>query len=80
MKRDLAVHGHESVNHDDPAAAGLLHDPDDPTSEVPGTGILGDETLVRDANAAGPPGIAPAPASGTANGAHPGPGPAPDEG
>ncbi len=73
MKRDLAVHGHESVNHDDPAAAGLLHDPSDPAAEVPGTGILGDETLVRDADGVSTPGIAPALTNGTANEAHPGP-------
>lgn len=79
MKRDPAVHGHQSVNHDDPAAAGLLHDPDEPGSEVPGTGILGDETLVRDADGAGTPGIAPAPTSGTGNDTQPGPGPTPDE-
>ncbi|MDP9367991.1 MAG: hypothetical protein M3Q03_06905 [Chloroflexota bacterium] len=79
MKRDPAVHGHESVNHDDPAATGLLHDPSDPATEVPGTGILGDETLVRDADDAGTPGIAPAPASGTGNDARPGPGRVSDE-
>ena len=79
MERDPTARGHESVNHDDPVAAGLLHDPSDPDAEVPGTGILGDETLVRDADGVGPPGIAPAPASGTGNEAHPGPGPAVDK-
>ncbi len=80
MKHDPAVHGHESVNHHDPAAAGLLHDPDDPDTEVPGTGILGDETLVREADGVRTPGITPAPASGTGNEAHPGPGPVTERG
>lgn len=39
--------------------------------EVPGTGIMGDETLVRDSD--GEPGIYPAPAAHTGGEAHPGP-------
>jgi len=39
--------------------------------EVPGTGIMGDETLVRDTD--GEPGIYPAPPAPTGGEAHPGP-------
>lgn len=45
--------------------------------EVPGTGIMGDETLVRDADGAGVPGVYPAPPAHTGGAAHPGPGPGP---
>ncbi len=61
---------HESVDHQDPTDAGLM---DPALDEVPGTGIFGDETLVRDENPAGAPGIYPAPAAHTGGVAHPGP-------
>ena len=64
---------HESMDHEQPTDAGLM-DPDG--GEVPGTGILGDETLVRDTDGAGVPGLYPAPASHTGGEAHPGPTPA----
>jgi hypothetical protein len=35
---------HESVDHEEPTAAGTLEGEE----HVPGTGIMGDETLVRD--------------------------------
>ena len=35
---------HESVDHEDPTAAGTLEGDE----HVPGTGIMGDETLVRE--------------------------------
>ena len=64
---------HESVDHQHPTDAG----PMDPSlGEVPGTGIFGDETLVRDENETGPPGIYPAPAAPTGGVSHPGPTPA----
>ncbi|CAA9552145.1 MAG: hypothetical protein AVDCRST_MAG73-2970 [uncultured Thermomicrobiales bacterium] len=43
------VPSHESVDHEHPDAAGLLED-DVPEAVVPGTGIMGDETLVHDAD------------------------------
>ena len=61
---------HESVDHDDPSAAGLM---DDDRAKTPGTGILGDETLIRDAAGDDIPGAYPAPPSGTGGDAHPGP-------
>lgn len=66
-------HRHESLDHVRPTDAGLL---DAEGGEVPGTGIMGDETLVRDAEGEGVPGIYPAPAAHTGGGAHPGPTPA----
>jgi hypothetical protein len=61
---------HESVDHVNPTDAGLM----DPTGEdVPGTGILGDETIVRDLDDGRPPGIYPDPPSHTGGAAHPGP-------
>ncbi len=45
---------HESVDHDEPTDAGLMDDDD-----VPGTGIMGDETVVRPASDVEHPGIAP---------------------
>ena len=67
---------HESVDHQHPTDAGLM-DPDG--GEVPGTGILGDETLVRDADGQGVPGLYPAPAAHTGGPARPGPTPTLDE-
>ncbi len=77
MERDeQAERRHESVDHRHPTDAGLM----DPTEgEVPGTGILGDETLVRDADGHGMPGLYPAPPAHTGGPAHPGPTPAPNE-
>lgn len=64
---------HESVDHAHPTDAGLMNDGDD---EVPGTDIMGDETLVR-STGNGQPGIAPgAPAE---TGAEPDAGPTPEE-
>jgi hypothetical protein len=51
-----------------------LLDPDG--DEVPGTGIMGDETLVRDADGVDVPGLYPGPAARTGGAAHPGPTPA----
>jgi len=64
---------HESVDHVDPTDAGLM---DPALDEVPGTGIFGDETLVRDENPDGPPGIYPGAPAHTGGVAHPGPTPA----
>ena len=64
---------HESVDHVHPTDAGLM----DPTGEdVPGTGILGDETIVHDLDDGKPPGIYPDPPAHTGGVAHPGPTPA----
>ena len=64
---------HESVDHDRPTDAGLM----DPTGgEVPGTGIMGDETLVRAAPGVERPGTAAGPPAGTGGSAKPGPTPA----
>ncbi len=65
------AHGHESVDHDDPTSAGLLS-PDD---QAPGTGILGDETVVRTAAGVDIPGIAPDAPPQPNGEAHPGPTP-----
>ena len=70
--REEAPPRHESVDHQHPTTEGLM---DPSLVEVPGTGIFGDETLVRDENAGGPPGIYPAPAAHTGGVAHPGPTP-----
>ena len=48
------VPSHESVDHDEPTDAGLMDD-----DEVPGTGIMGDETVVRTKPEVEQPGIAP---------------------
>jgi len=72
-QRDEESPRHESVDHQHPTAEGLM---DPAQAEVPGTGIFGDETLVRDENPGGPPGIYPAPAAPTGGVAHPGPTPA----
>jgi hypothetical protein len=64
---------HESVDHVDPTDSGLM----DPTHEdVPGTGIMGDETIVHDLDDGKPPGIYPDPPAHTGGVAHPGPTPA----
>ncbi len=64
---------HESVDNVDPTSAGLL----DPTgADVPGTGVMGDETVVRDLDDGLPPGIYPAPPAHIGGTAHPGPTPA----
>jgi hypothetical protein len=62
--------GHESVDPEDPSSAGPMAPPED---VVPGTGIFGDETLVRDADGAPRAGIYPAGPSGTGGGARPDP-------
>lgn len=64
---------HESVDHEHPTDEGLL----DPTgAEVPGTGIFGDETLVRDVDDGHPPGLYPTAPGHTGGPARPGPTPA----
>lgn len=64
---------HESIDHVDPTDAGLM----DPTgSDAPGTGIMGDETIVRDLADGRPPGIYPDAPAHTGGIAHPGPTPA----
>ncbi len=64
---------HESVDHVHPTNAGLM----DPTHEdVPGTGIMGDETIVHDLDDGKPPGIYPDALAHTGGVAHPGPTPA----
>jgi len=66
-------HRHESVDHQHPTDEGLM----DPTgAEVPGTGIFGDETLVRDIDDGHPPGLYPTRPAHTGGEAHPGPAPA----
>jgi hypothetical protein len=71
MDRDQpGERGHESVDHDDPSSAGLLVPPE---AVAPGTGIFGDETLVRDADGGHGAGIYPAGPSGTGGAARPGP-------
>jgi hypothetical protein len=65
--------GHESVDHIDRTTAGLM----DPTGDdAPGTGIMGDETVVRDLDDGFPPGIYPAPPGHSGGVAHPAPTPA----
>jgi hypothetical protein len=61
---------HESVDHLDPTSAGLM-DPEG--DDAPGTGIMGDETVVRDLDDGHPPGIYPGPPAHTGGAAHPGP-------
>ena len=46
---------HESLDHEHPTDAGLM---DPAGEEVPGTGVFGDETLVRPAEGVERPGIA----------------------
>jgi hypothetical protein len=64
---------HESVDHVDPTDAGLMEPEGD---DAPGTGIMGDETVVRDVDDGRPPGVYPAPPAHTGGLAHPGPTPA----
>lgn len=64
---------HESVDHVHPTDAGLM---DDNGDDVPGTGILGDETIVHDLDDGKPPGIYPNSPAHTGGAAHPGPTPA----
>lgn len=64
---------HESVDHEQPTDAGLMNEPGE---EVPGTGIMGDETLVE-STGDGKPGIVPGPTAGT--GADPEAGPTPEK-
>ena len=71
-----AGRGHESVDHEHPSGAGLMN----PGDEVPGTGIMGDETLVRRADGEGTPGVYPASRAHTGGEAHPGPGPRSSDG
>lgn len=64
---------HESIDHVDPTVAGLM---DPSRDDAPGTGIMGDETIVRDVPDGHPPGIYPDPPAHTGGAAHPGPTPA----
>ena len=54
-RHEPTVPRHESLDHEHPTASGLM-DPEG--MEVPGTGIFGDETLVRPAEGVERPGIA----------------------
>ena len=67
---DDELRRHESVDHIDPTDAGLM-DPEG--DDVPGTGIMGDETVVRDLDDGRPPGIYPDSPAHTGGIAHPGP-------
>jgi hypothetical protein len=64
---------HESIDHINPTDAGLM-DPEG--DDAPGTGIMGDETVVRDLDDGRPPGIYPDPPAQTGGVARPGPTPA----
>jgi hypothetical protein len=70
MKSDDARRRHESVDHVDPTDAGLM-DPEG--DDAPGTGIMGDETVVRDLDDGRVPGIYPGAPAHTGARAHPGP-------
>jgi regulator of protease activity HflC (stomatin/prohibitin superfamily) len=63
---------HESVDHDNPTSAGILGSLEE---DAPGTGIFGDETLVRGIDPDAVPGIYPGEAAHTGGIAHPGPTP-----
>ena len=67
------VRRHESIDHVNPTDAGLM-DPEG--NDVPGTGIFGDETVVKDINPDGPAGIYPDAPAHTGGVAHPGTTPA----
>jgi hypothetical protein len=67
------IRRHESVDHEQPTDAGLM-DPEG--DDAPGTGIMGDETIVADLPDGRPPGIYPAPPAHVGGLAHPGPTPA----
>ena len=73
MQTDDTKRRHESIDHVDPTDAGLM-DPEG--DDAPGTGIFGDETVVRDLDDGRPPGIYPDPPAHTGGGSHPGPTPA----
>lgn len=73
MQMDDTKRRHESIDHVDPTDAGLM-DPEG--DDAPGTGIMGDETVVRDLDDGRPPGIYPDPPAHTGGVAHPGPTPA----
>ena len=70
--------GHESLDHEHPSSAGLM-ECGGPEAEVPGTGVMGDETLVRDADGEGVPGLYPGMPAHTGGEAHAGPGTTADE-
>jgi hypothetical protein len=63
---------HESIDHTNPTDAGLM-DPEG--DDAPGTGIMGDETVVHDLDDGRPPGVYPAPPAHTGGIAYPGPTP-----
>lgn len=73
MHLDETTRRHESIDHFDPTDAGLM-DPEG--DDAPGTGIMGDETVVRDLEDGRPPGIYPESPAHTGGIAHPGPTPA----
>jgi hypothetical protein len=73
VNTDPLLPRHESVDHLDPTSAGLM-DPEG--NDAPGTGIMGDETVVRDIDDGHPPGIYPGLPAHTGGAAHPGPTPA----
>ncbi|MFM9105652.1 MAG: hypothetical protein ACKOWF_03005, partial [Chloroflexota bacterium] len=64
---------YESIDHERPTVAGVLAAVDE---DAPGTGIFGDEVLVRDIDPEGAPGLYPGAAARTGGIAHPGPTPA----
>lgn len=64
---------HESIDHADPTDVGLM-DPEG--DDAPGTGIMGDETVVHDLDDGHAPGVYPAPPAHTGGVSHPGPTPA----
>ena len=72
MERDQPRR-HESVDHVAPTDAGLM---DQEGDDAPGTGIMGDETVVHDLDDGKTPGIYPAAPAHTGGLAHPGPTPA----
>ena len=73
MEPDETTRRHESIDHVDPTDAGLM---DPAGDDAPGTGIMGDETVVRDLDDGRPPGIYPDPPAHTGGSAYPGPTPA----
>jgi len=70
VQSDANDRRHESIDHVHPTDAGLM----DPSGgDAPGTGIMGDETVVHDIDDGRPPGIYPDPPAHTGGLAHPGP-------
>ena len=67
-----STRSHESIDHEHPTDAGLMSTVDE---AAPATGILGDETLIRDADGQPGAGVYPAARSHTGGVAHPGPTP-----